>query len=120
MKTLKDLIIKYKIKNNLSDTECAQKLGISEEKLIKLHNGENVKFTDKETEKILTIVDSKKEKGKKLVKVLDLVFRFVAMVMALVTLLLCINENIDSKALIVLLSIGLVCTSMTILPKIEK
>ena len=65
-------------------------------------------------------VVEKKGKGKKLTKIMDLVFRFVAMVMALVTLLLCINENIDAKALIVLLSIGLVCSSMTILPKIEK
>lgn len=67
-----------------------------------------------------TNIVEKKEKGKKLTKIMDLVFRFVAMVMALVTLLLCINEDIDTKALIVLLSIGLVCSSMTILPKIEK
>jgi hypothetical protein len=51
---------------------------------------------------------------------MDLIFRFVAMVMALVTLLLCINENIDTKVLVVLISIGLVCNSMTILPKIDK
>ena len=64
---------------------------------------------------------AKDGKNKKLaIKMLDLIFRFVAMVMALVTLLLCINENIDTKVLVVLLSIGLVCSSMTILPKIEK
>jgi len=40
--------------------------------------------------------------------------------MSLVTLLLSINENVDTKVLVVLLSIGLVCSTMTILPKIEK
>jgi hypothetical protein len=59
-------------------------------------------------------------KGRKIVKSMDLIFRFVAMVMALVTLLLCINENVDTKILAILLSIGLVCSSITMLPQIDK
>lgn len=120
MKNINEMILKFIAKNDLSVEQCASRLGVSKEKLEKLVNRENVKFTEKETEKILSVLDNKREKGKKLVKMLDLIFRFVAMVMALVTLLLCINENIDAKVLIVLLSIGLVCSSMTILPKIEK
>ena len=78
-------------------------------------------LTDKEEEYINKILEKANiTSGKRVVRSMDLIFRFVAMVMALVTLLLCINENVDTKALIVLLSIGLVCSSMTILPKIEK
>ena len=70
--------------------------------------------------------ENKEEKQKskfnsrKLVKLLDLIFRLVAMMMALSVLLLCINGNVETNTLIVLLSIGVVCSSLTILPRIEK
>ena len=78
-------------------------------------------LSSEEIDRINIAIDQKKDsKNKRIIKFLDLIFRFVAMVMSLVTLMLCINENIDVKALVVLLSIGLVCSSMTLLPKIDK
>lgn len=116
-------IQKYKSDNNLTDEQCAKNLKISLAMLKKIENNdENLDISSEEKERLLSLIEPKstKSKGKKLIKVLDLVFRFVAMVMALTTLLLCINENISTKTLVVLLSIGLVCSTMTILPKIEK
>ena len=116
-------ILKYKSDNNLTDEQCAKNLKISLAMLKKFENNdENLDISSEEKERLLNLIEPKstKSKGKKLIKVLDLVFRFVAMVMALTTLLLCINENISTKTLVVLLSIGLVCSTMTILPKIEK
>ena len=116
-------VLKYKSDNNLTDEQCAKNLKISLTMLKKIENSaENLEISSEEIERLLSIIEpkSKKSKGKKLIKVLDLVFRFVAMVMALTTLLLCINENVSTKTLVVLLSIGLVCSTMTILPKIEK
>jgi len=116
---LKNKIKEFKEVNKLTDAQCAKKLEITEDELNRLEQGEQV--TKEEENKILDIIErSKGSSGKKATKILDLIFRFVAMVMALVTLLLCINENVDTKVLVVLLSIGLVCSSMTILPKIEK
>ena len=104
---------KNKIKENL---------GISDATLEKiLNNSQDLELTPEEIDRINIAIDQKKDsKNKRIIKFLDLIFRFVAMVMALVTLMLCINENIDVKALVVLLSIGLVCSSMTLLPKIDK
>ena len=116
-------VLKYKSDNNLTDEQCAKNLKISLTILKKIENSaENLEISSEEMERLLGIIEPKstKSKGKKLIKVLDLVFRFVAMVMALTTLLLCINENVSTKTLVVLLSIGLVCSTMTILPKIEK
>ena len=115
---LKEKIIEFKNINKLNDNDCANKLGISIETLLKIESGENI--NKEEENRILKIINNEKPSGKRIIKILDLIFRFVAMVMALVTLLLCINENVDTKVLVVLLSIGLVCSSMTILPKIEK
>lgn len=114
-------IIEYKTKLNLTTEQCAEKLQLDIEKIKKIENNEDVEITKEEE----TIINKELEKSKitnsrRVVRGMDLVFRFVAMVMALVTLLLCINENVDTKVLIVLLSVGLVCSSMTILPKIEK
>ena len=107
----------FKDKNKLSRNQLIKKLDITDELLIQIENGEEI--SKEEENKILNIIEHSSS-GKKVTKSLDLIFRFVAMVMALVTLLLCINENVDTKVLVILLSIGLVCSSMTILPKIEK
>ncbi len=122
MKEFKKKILEFQKNNNLSNEECSKMLGISLDLINKINNDEQISELSREEKKrILTIIENKKSNsGKKIVKILDLLFRFVAMVMALVTLLLCINENVETKTLVVLLSIGLVCSSMTILPKIEK
>ena len=121
MDELQKEIIEYKNKNKLSVEECANNLGLSIDDIKKIEDGESVQLSETEYAQILdTIKKNNISKGKRVIKILDLIFRFVAMVMALVTLLLCINENVDTKVLIVLLSIGLVCSSMTILPKIDK
>lgn len=114
-------ILEYKTKNNLTDEACAEYLGISLDELQKIINGEDVELNKKEESRIAKIIEKTKlSTGKRIVKIMDLIFRFVAMVMSLVTLLLSINENVDTKVLVILLSIGLVCSTMTILPKIEK
>lgn len=120
MKRLARKIKTFQERNNLTDDECAKQLKITTDELKDIYSGNNLDA--EKTSEIITIIKAKSEvKNKKLaIKMLDLIFRFVAMVMALVTLILCINENVDTKVLIVLLSIGLVCSSMTILPKIEK
>lgn len=108
----------YQISNKLTDAECAKKLGIDEEKFKNIGSKNSV-FSEEEKSRILSIIESK-QKSKKMITILDLIFRFVAMVMALTALLLSIKETVDTRSLIVLLSIGLVCSSMTLLPKIEK
>lgn len=122
MNKLSEKIKTYMEKNNFSALKCAKNLGISDATLEKiLNNSPDLELTPEEIDRINIAIDQKKDsKNKRIVKFLDLIFRFVAMVMALVTLMLCINENIDVKALVVLLSIGLVCSSMTLLPKIDK
>lgn len=116
-------VLKYKNDNNLSDEQCAKDLKITLTRLKQIENSdESLELSNDEAERLVAIIESKssKSKGKRFIKILDLIFRFVAMVMALTTLLLCINENVSIKTLVVLLSIGFVCSTMTILPKIEK
>lgn len=108
----------YQIEYKLTDEECAKKLGVDIE-IIKNLDSNASKISKEEQTRILNLIASK-QKNKKIINILDLVFRFVAMVMALTALLLSIKETVDTRSLIVLLSIGLVCSSMTILPKIEK
>lgn len=108
----------FKEENKYTDDECARKLNIDVE-IIKNLSKEAKNLAESEKIRILAYIDSK-QKNKKISKIMDLVFRFVAMVMALTALLLCINETVDTRSLIVLLAIGLVCSSMTILPKIDK
>ncbi len=122
MNKLSEKVKSYMEKNNFSSSKCAKNLGISSATLEKiLNNSQDLELTSEEVDRINLAIDQKKEsKNKRIIKFMDLIFRFVAMVMALVTLILCINENIDVKALVILLSIGLVCSSMTLLPKIEK
>ena len=118
MNKMTENILEYMSKNNLTIDECAAKLGLTEEQVKLLEEKQNLNLTKDDESRINKIIG--KSTGKRIIRIMDLIFRFVAMVMALVTLLLCINENIDTKVLVVLISIGLVCNSMTILPKIDK
>ena len=120
MKSLKKKIIKFRDSNKYNNEKCSNLFDIELTKLNKFLADE-IEFEQEECDRINEIIDkSTLSVGKRIVKYLDLIFRLVAMVMALVTLLLLINENVETRTLIVLLSIGLVCSSMTILPKIEK
>ena len=118
MNKITENILEYMSKNNLTIDECAAKLGLTEEQVKLLEEKQNLNLTKDDESRINKIIG--KITSKRVIRIMDLIFRFVAMVMALVTLLLCINENIDTKVLVVLISIGLVCNSMTILPKIDK
>lgn len=111
-------ITAFKLENKLTNEECAKRLGMTIEDFENLKEAEK-KLSEEEKNRILEVIKSR-QKNKRYRIFLDLFFRFVAMVMSLTVLLLSINEKIDTRTLIVLLSIGLVCSSLTILPKIEK
>ena len=119
-----DSIIKeikeYREENSLTIEECAKKLQLSTEQLENIEN-EQLELDDQEVQRIRKIIENKsKSTGRRIRKILDLLFRFGATIMALVVLLLCINGYAETNTLIALLSIGVVCSSLTILPKIEK
>ncbi len=108
-------ILDYKEKNKLSSEECAEKLGITLEQMQEIEDNKT-SLDSKVQEEILSKIKSEKNPN----KVLDLIFKFGAVIMALVALLLSINENISPNTLIILLSIGLLCSSIQHLPKIDK
>jgi len=113
-------ILKYRESNKLSREEVAKKLNMSCEDFEALENGAK-EISKEEQDSILDTLGLKfRFTSKRVIRIMDLIFRCVPMIMALVTMLLCINENIRPQTLIVLLSIGFVCSSLTMLPKIEK
>lgn len=119
MEDLRNELTTYLNKNNCTIEECAKKLNIELKKLQQIQSGEVTLPSDE-----ITIIMSKLKpnvrNGKRAVRILDLLFRFGATIMGLVVLLLCINGYSETQTLIALLSIGLVCSAFTILPKIEK
>jgi len=120
MEHLIEEIKNYKEINSLNDIDCAKKLDISVENL-KLIISNEIQLEDSEIDRILNIIKEKKKfTGRKVIRILDLLFRCGAAVMALVVLLLCINGYNETHTLIALLSISVVSSSMTLLPKIEK
>ena len=117
--TIEEEIKEYMLKNNLNASNCAEKLGLSVEQVESMET-KSLELTEESVSKIREIISQKQSTGRKIVKTLDLIFRFGACIMALAALLLCINGTADYKILTVLLSIGLVCSSITGLPKIDK
>lgn len=118
MENINQEIINYRKKNNLSIKDCSKKLEISEDELILIE--ENKKdLTEEESKRILSIISDAKPKLS-IRRLLDLIFRLGSAVMALVVMLLCINGFEDTNILVALLSVGVVCSSITILPKIDK
>jgi len=109
---------KYRENDKLSLSDLAEKLEMEVSELEDIENGNKI-LNDEEQNKILEKLDIKFT-TKKILKMMDLIFRLSSMIMALVTLLLCIKGGIDTEVLVSLLSIGLVCSSLTMLPKIEK
>lgn len=112
-------ILEYKENNSFSQEECAKNLNVTVAKLKKILDG-TTKLTSDEITRIHEIVKPKHKKGKKIAKILDLMFKLGATIMSLVVLLLCINGYTDVQTLIALLSIGVVCSSVSILPRIDK
>lgn len=120
MEDIKKNLKIYKDKNKVTDEECATLLGLNVEQIKNIENS-SCELNETEQKRVLEILLSKnKSTGKKIVKILELFFRFVAMIMPLVTLLLCINGYSNLKVLIALVSIGAVATSMIMLPRNEK
>ena len=120
MEEIKKNLLLYKEKNKATDDDCAKLLGLTVKQIIAIEKS-TADFDEAEQKRVLAILQSKnKSTGKKIVKILDLLFRFISMIMPLVTLLLCINGYSNNKVMIALMSIGAVATSMIILPRNEK
>lgn len=110
----------FRTENNISEENACEVLSIDVDTLKKIESGEielkssEIKsFSDKLGMRYMTT-------GKRVIKSLDLIFRLGSFIMAIVTLLLCISQNISEKTLIVLLAISMMCNSMILLPKIDK
>lgn len=110
----------FRAENNIIDKKAAEILEIDVETLEKIENGEIIlskgeikEYTDKLGMKYMST-------GRRIIKSLDLIFRLGSFVMAMVTLLLCISQNISDKTLIVLLAISMMCNGLLALPKIDK
>ena len=120
MNNLSEQIKSYIEKNKLTIEDFAKSTDISVDTINKIIDNE---YTPKDEE--LSIIEDKlKEvtlsKGKKIVKAIELILKFGACIMALVTLLLCIMGNVEPQILISLLSVGVVCATIPSLPKIDK
>jgi len=120
MEELKDLLLVYKEKNNANNYDCAKLLKLSVEQIDQIEAG-TLSLDETQLKKYLEILQYKlKPKSKKVLKILELFFRFIAMIMPLVCLLLCISNYTNYKILIVLLSIGVIATSTIMLPRNDK
>ena len=119
MEDLGKELISYREGNSYSIEECAQQLNITPDMLLQIEEGKASLSSD-EIARIKEIIKPKSRTGRRIVKILDLMFRFCATIMALVVLLLCINGYSETNTLIALLSIGVMCSSFTMLPKIDK
>lgn len=116
MKDFIKTVLEYKEKNKLSSKECAEKLGITLEQMAEIEEGKTT-IDEKQQESIIDKIDNG---WKSVTKVLDLLFKFGSVILAIVTLLLSVNDNIKSNTLIILLSLGLLFSAIQHLPKIDK
>lgn len=110
------IILEYKNENKFPTEDCAKKLNISIDEMKEIEGGKT-SLSEKSQREILEMIE---KKGKRPNRVLELIFKFGATIMALVTLLLGINGSVTPNTLIVLLSIGVLCLSIQNLPKIDK
>ncbi len=117
MKDFEKQVLEYQKDNNLDGAALAEKLGISLDELKEIEEGKS-SLNDARKDKILDIIT--KKASKRSIKALDLIFRLGAVIMSLVVLLLSINDNIEPNTLIILLSIGVFCSAINSLPKIDK
>ena len=121
MKEISKKITDYMNESKLSIQELSIKMGFDQSKLSEIISGDYNPTKDE----IKAIEEALNDKpkistGKRIVKILDLVFRLGAFIMGLVTLLLCIDGNVAENILVALLAVGMVCNSMILLPKIDK
>lgn len=115
-----DALKEHRKNNNISDEQAIEILEIDKQTLDDIENG-NKKLSKSEIKVISEKIGMKyMSTGKRIIKSLDLIFRLGAFIMAIVTLLLCISQNINDKTLIVLLAVSMLCNSMIVLPKIDK
>ncbi len=120
MKNFGEYIKNYRITNKIEKEEYASKLELSIADYEKIENNETIISKD-EQKIICEKLDIKKKfNSKRLIKILDLIFRLGANVMAVATLLLCINGIGTQETMIAMLSVGLILTTFTILPKVDK
>lgn len=120
MKDLDKLLQEYMLTNGISIQELSIRLGMEVTKLNEVLSGEYTP-TKEERNTIEALVSTEKfSTGKRIIKILDLLFRLTAFIMGLVTLLLCIDGNVEENVLVALLAVGMVCNSMILLPKIDK
>jgi transcriptional regulator with XRE-family HTH domain len=122
MEDLRKAIIEYKEKNKVSDKELAEKLSLTTTKLKSIEEGKT-NLSKEEIDALINILNQKTSNNtssKKAVRILDLIFRFMATIMSLVVVILSIYNFSNTKTLIALLAIGVACLSITTLPKIEK
>lgn len=120
MDNLCDKIQEYLKSKNITLDEFAKDVKIDKSKLEKMLVD---KYTPDEIERESInkkITSPKMSKSKIIVKSIELILKFTACIMALVTLLLCIMGNVEVETLVSLLSIGVVCATIPSLPKIEK
>ena len=110
----------FRAEKSISEKQATDILGIDKETLNKIECGE-INLTKSEIKQITDKLGMKyMSTGRRIIKSLDLIFRLGAFVMAMVTLLLCISQNISDKTLIVLLAISMMCNGLLALPKIDK
>jgi len=123
MDELIKLIAEYKDNNKISTDELASQISISVDQLKDIESG-NKKLEKQEIERITQILTKEETKtdgsGKKVVRILDLIFRLTATIMPLVVVILSIYNFKNTNILITLLAVGVACLSMTTLPKIDK
>ncbi|MBE5758153.1 MAG: helix-turn-helix transcriptional regulator [Clostridiales bacterium] len=120
MEKISDKIKDFLESNKLTIEKFSEGVQLDVAVIQKIIN-DTYKPSEEELSKINNFISSYKSSfSRRSIKALELVFKFGACLMAIVTLLLCIMGNVKPETLIALLSIGLVCSTITSLPKIDK
>lgn len=109
-------ILEYKEENKYSSEACAKKIGITLDEMKEIESGKT-SIDLKAQEEIMELMDRRKRRP---TRILELLFKFGATIMALLVLLLAIDGKAKTNTMFVLLSIGLLCLSIQNLPKIDK
>lgn len=109
-------ILEYKEENKYSSEACAKKIGISIDEMKEIEGGKSSIDPQIQVE-IMEMMDRRKRRP---TRILELIFKFGATIMALTVLLLAIDGKTKPTTMFVLLSIGLLCLSIQNLPKIDK
>ena len=106
--------------NKMTIDEFSKKVKIESKNIEQLLLGKYTPTKEEVSTITKFISNDKMSSGRRCVRAIELIFKFGACIMALVTLLLCIMGSVEVETLIALLSIGLVCATIPSLPKIDK